>query len=74
MTRAFAGVDLPEVFEAVTKDLVAPAQVIEDAFVQANPGMSRKAITVICEEGRAPAPAGAGKRACRSRQTRLGFG
>ncbi len=48
---AFGAVVLPEVFDAVTRDLVVPAQVIEDAFIEANPGMARDAVTVICDEG-----------------------
>lgn len=49
--RAFGSVVLPEVFKAVTRDLILPAQVIEDAFIEANEGMSREQITVICDEG-----------------------
>ena len=48
---AFEAVVLPEVFVAVSRDLVLPALVIEDAFVEANPGMGRDQITVICDEG-----------------------
>ncbi len=48
---AFESVVLPAVFDLLTKDLVVPAPVIEDGFVEANRGMSRDQITVVCDEG-----------------------
>jgi ribonuclease T2 len=39
------------VFDLVTKDLVVPAPVIEDGFLEANRGMSRDQITLVCDEG-----------------------
>ena len=48
---AFGSVVLPPVFGAITTDLVLPARVIEDAFVEANPPISRDQITVICKAG-----------------------
>ena len=48
---AFGSVVLPPVFGAITTDLVLPARVIEDAFVEANPQISRDQITVICKAG-----------------------
>lgn len=49
--RAYESVALPPVFEDITRDLVVPAQVIEDAFLEANPEMAGDEITVICDEG-----------------------
>jgi len=48
---AFDSIALPEVFSGVTRPLTLPARVIEDAFVEANPGLSRDAITITCKEG-----------------------
>jgi ribonuclease T2 len=48
---AFEGLTMPEVFGAVTRDLVVPAQVIEDAFMEANPSLGRDQITVVCDAG-----------------------
>ena len=49
--RAFEQVAMPPVFDQISKDLVVPASVIEDAFIEANPTMTRDQITVICDEG-----------------------
>ncbi len=51
-TRAAAGaVSLPEVFDAIARPLRVPVAVIEDAFIETNPGMVRDGITVTCKSG-----------------------
>ena len=49
--QAYEAVVMPEVFGQISKDLTVPAQVIEDAFLEANPDLTRDAITVICDAG-----------------------
>jgi ribonuclease T2 len=51
LRRAFAGVRLPEVFQALDRDIALPARVVEDAFLEANPGLARDQITVTCRDG-----------------------
>lgn len=46
---AYGSIKLPEVFEAITRDLTLPASVIEDAFLEANPTLERDQITITCK-------------------------
>ena len=48
---AFASVKVPDVFAKMTKTLKVPAEVIEGALLEANPGLKRDQITVTCKEG-----------------------
>ena len=38
-------------FPKINKTLKVPADVVEGAFLEANPGLSRDQITVTCKEG-----------------------
>lgn len=49
--RAFASVTIADVFTRIDTDLTLPATVIEDAFLEANPGLRRDQITVTCKQG-----------------------
>ena len=49
--RALDSIAVPPLFSRVSKDLTLPASVIESAFLDANPGMSRDQLTVICSNG-----------------------
>jgi ribonuclease T2 len=51
MRGAFAAIILPEVFARLDHGLNLPAQVVEDAFLEANPGLTRDQITVTCTDG-----------------------
>lgn len=51
MRRAYGSVTIPPLFRRVTSDLVLPARVIEDAFIEANPALARDQITVTCTQG-----------------------
>ncbi len=51
MRRAYADVTIPPVFAKITKDLTVPASVIEGAFLESNPSLSRDQITVTCQSG-----------------------
>ncbi len=48
---AFARVTIPPVFAKMTKRLEVPAEVIEGAFLESNPGLVRDQITVTCKYG-----------------------
>lgn len=50
--RAFASVTIPPVFAKMSKMLKVPAEVVEGAFLEANPGLVRDQITVTCDKGR----------------------
>lgn len=47
----FGVVQIPDVFKGVSRDLVVPARVIEEAFIEANPQMTADSVTVICKDG-----------------------
>ncbi|NEY89705.1 ribonuclease T2 family protein [Tabrizicola oligotrophica] len=49
---AFDGITLPPVFDALRRDVKLPASVVEEAFLEANPGMVRDQITITCNDGR----------------------
>lgn len=49
--RAFASVTVPPLFSQVRRDLVVPPEVIESAFLESNPGLSRDMVTVTCSDG-----------------------
>lgn len=52
MRRAFDTVTIPPVFDSISTDLIVPASVIEDAFVDSNPDLDRDQITVTCSAGK----------------------
>lgn len=47
--RAMGKVKLPEVFGKLDKAVKLPAQVVEQAFLEANPGLTREMVTVTCK-------------------------
>lgn len=46
--EAFGRVTLPEYFVDLGKDISIPPALIEEAFIDANPGLSRDGITITC--------------------------
>ena len=50
--KAYENVSIPPVLAHLDRDVKLPAQVVEDAFIEANPGLERSMITVTCEAGR----------------------
>lgn len=48
---AFGRVKVPDLFAQVSRPLTLPASVIEDAFLEANPGLTKDGITITCEDG-----------------------
>jgi ribonuclease T2 len=48
---AYAGIVIPEVFADLDRDVALPASVVEDAFLEANPGLQRDQITITCTDG-----------------------
>ena len=49
--QAYKSVVIPEVFKRLNKDVELPASVVEDAFIEANPGLGRDMVTVTCDRG-----------------------
>jgi ribonuclease T2 len=49
--QAYERVTIPALFADVSRQLDVPASVIEDAFLEANPGLSRDEITITCQDG-----------------------
>lgn len=49
--KAYDAVTIPPIFAQISKDLLVPASVIEDAFVESNPRLARNQITVTCDDG-----------------------
>ncbi len=49
--RAFGSIKISEVFPKIDRDLKVPADVIEGAFLEANPGLKRDQVTVTCKDG-----------------------
>ena len=42
---------MPPVFAELRKDVRLPASVVEDAFLEANPGLARDQVTITCADG-----------------------
>ncbi len=51
MRRAYDSMTLPPVFTRLREEVTLPASVVEDAFLEVNPGLSRDQITVTCDDG-----------------------
>ena len=49
--QAYKSVVIPDVFKRLNRDVELPASVVEDAFIEANPGMGRDMLTVTCDRG-----------------------
>ncbi|SPF77701.1 ribonuclease T2 family protein [Pseudoprimorskyibacter insulae] len=49
---AYGKVTRPEVFRKLTKPVKVPAQVVEEAFLKANPGFEKDMVTVTCKSSR----------------------
>ena len=49
--RAYATVNRPEIFRKLDREVKLPASVVEQAFLQANPGWSRDMLTITCKDG-----------------------
>jgi ribonuclease T2 len=47
--RAMGKIKLPPVFDQLGKPVKLPASVVEDAFLEVNPGMTRDMVTVTCK-------------------------
>ena len=50
--EAYGKVAIPEALHRLDRDIRLPARVVEEAFIEANPGFDRGSITVTCEAGR----------------------
>lgn len=50
MREAAKRISIPDALSAVPRDVNLPSKVIEDAFIEANPGMKPQGITVACHQ------------------------
>ncbi|WP_353474453.1 ribonuclease T2 [Salipiger sp. H15] len=50
--RAFAAVNRPEALRRLDDPVTLPAKLVEEAFLQANPGWEPDMLTITCEAGR----------------------
>lgn len=50
--RAYDKIHVPDVFSKLQKDVNLPASVVEQAFTEANPGLTPAMITITCDQGR----------------------
>ncbi len=48
--QAYEGITIPDLFSQVKTPLEVPAQVVEEAFIEANPSLMPDQITVTCAE------------------------
>lgn len=46
---AYRAITIPEVFRKLNRDVTLPATVVEEAFLEANPGLTRDEITITCK-------------------------
>ena len=49
--EAYARVTRPEIFRQIKRPVKLPASVVEEAFLEANPGMEPDGITITCRSG-----------------------
>ncbi len=49
--EAFDSVTIPEVFTRLRQDIRLPADVVEEAFLEANPALSPDGVVVTCRDG-----------------------
>jgi ribonuclease T2 len=49
--EAYRAVTIPDLFARVDRSLTLPASLIEEAFLEANPGLARDEITITCKNG-----------------------
>ena len=52
MRKAYAAITIPPVFRRLDRNVTLPASVVEDAFIEANPGLGRDQITITCQDGK----------------------
>jgi ribonuclease T2 len=50
--KAYEKIVIPDVFRNLQKEVKLPVSVVEEAFTEANPGMTPTGITVLCDEDR----------------------
>ena len=49
--KAYDSISIPKFLSDVSRPLVLPASVIEDALIEANPGLAPDQITITCKDG-----------------------
>lgn len=49
--QGYEAIEIPAVLAGLNRDVKLPALVVEQAFLQANPGLTAPMITITCEQG-----------------------
>lgn len=49
--EAYEAITIPTVLARLNRDVTLPARVVEEAFLDANPGLTAQGITITCEAG-----------------------
>jgi ribonuclease T2 len=52
MRLAYERIERPEVLRGLGRDVTLPARVVEQAFLEVNPGLEADQITITCRDGR----------------------
>lgn len=50
--RAYESIARPEIFRRLPNDVTLPPKVVEEAFLEANPGLRPDGVTITCRDGR----------------------
>ncbi|MEM8755560.1 MAG: ribonuclease T2 [Pseudomonadota bacterium] len=50
--RAYEAIERPSIFRRLREDVRLPPGVVEEAFIEANPGLSPDGVTITCRDGR----------------------
>ena len=48
---AYDSITIPEVFRRLNRDVKLPARVVQEAFIDSNPGLRPEMITITCDQG-----------------------
>ncbi|MBY6135952.1 ribonuclease T2 [Leisingera sp. XS_AS12] len=51
MREAYNRITRPAIFRKLTKPVTLPASLVEEAFLQANPALTRDSVTITCRDG-----------------------
>lgn len=48
---AYESILLPDVLQGLDRDVALPARIVEEAFIEANPGLDPNGVTITCKRG-----------------------
>ncbi|KFE36094.1 ribonuclease T2 family protein [Thioclava atlantica] len=50
--KAYESITIPPVFQRLDRDVKLPAKIVEQAFLETNPGLDADEVTITCKSGR----------------------